>query len=160
MAVKLDQVIAAVDALPFPSDQPGAQPAPAPQKTTEGFWSRLGVGLWDELRQLVQVRNLERQEAPLLAPGQGYFLRENLRLRLLNARVALLERNQTLFRSDVGAALAWINRYFDQRARPTAVAGETLKQLAASGISIDIPDIGESLTAVRGFKAAPAKAGR
>ncbi len=159
IALKLDQVIAGVDALPFPSDQPGLAARPE-DRVEEGFWRRLGSGMWNEVKQLVQVRNLDRQEPPLLAPSQAYFLRQNLRLRLLNARLALLERNPALFRSDMKAAQDWIERYFDPRARQVASASALLKQVASGGLSIDIPDISESLAAVRTFKAVREKAAR
>lgn len=159
IALKLDQVIASVDTLPFPSDQP-AVAANAGERREEGFWPRFGGGLWNEIKQLIQVRNLERPEPPLLAPTQAYFLKENLRLRLLNARLALLERNQPLFRADTQSALAWLTRYFDLRSKPAAAAVASLKQLSSSGISIEIPDIAESLAAVRSFKAAREKTGR
>jgi uroporphyrin-3 C-methyltransferase len=146
-------VIASVDSLTFPSDQPAAAPR-EPQPHGEGFWSRLGGGIWHELKQLVQVRNLERPEAPLLAPSQAYFLKENLRLRLLNARFDLIERNQTLFRADMQAALAWLGRYFDPQSKQVQAAIANLKQLSASGISIETPDISESLSAIGSFKAA------
>ncbi len=105
------------------------------------------------MKQLVQVRNVERQDLPLVSPSQAYFIRENLRLRLLNARIDLVERNQSLFRSDVQAALDWLGRYFDPRSRPVASASAELRQLSASGISIETPDISGSLAAVRSFKA-------
>jgi uroporphyrin-3 C-methyltransferase len=153
IAVKLDQVIAGVDALPFPSDQPDAQARAAAERREGGFWARVGGGLWSEIKQLVQVRNLERPEPPLLAPNQAYFLKENLRLRLLNARLALLGRNEALFRADMKAAQDWLGRYFDPRSKQVEATAALLKQLGSSGIGLEIPDIGESLAAVRSFKA-------
>jgi len=152
-------VIASVDALPLASDRPslagGTEPPP------DGNWlSRLGIGLWSELKQLVRIRNIDRPDPLLLTPTQEYFLRENLRLRLLNARLALLERNERVFRTDVQAAGTWIGRHFEPNAAPVASASATLKQLSGSGISIQIPDIGESLAAVRSFKASPEKPAR
>jgi uncharacterized protein HemX len=120
----------------------------------EGFWARFGAGLWGEVKSLIQVRNLDRPEPPLIAPTQAYFLRENLRLRLLNARLALLERNQNVFRADMKTASDWIERYFDPRARQVGSAAGLLRQLGASGISLEMPDIAESLAAVRSAKAA------
>ncbi len=158
MALKIDQVIAVVDSLPLASDERAA-PTPV-EARDEGFWRRLGGGLLDELRQLVRVRNIEQGDAPLLAPTQAYFLRQNLHLRLLNARLALLDRNETLLRADLAAANAWLTRYFDTRAKPVLAAGATLKQVSASAISIDIPSVAESLAAVRSFKSAHDKSAR
>ena len=107
-----------------------------------------------------QLRNIERPDPMLLAPTQEYFLRENLRLRLLNARLALLERNERVFRTDLQAAGSWITRHFDPQAKQVVAVTSNLKQLSSSGISIEIPDIGESLAAVRSFKAASEKSVR
>ncbi len=160
LALKLDQVIASVDSMQFPADQPAAAPRPREPQQAGGFWSRLGGELWQEMKQLVQVRNLERQDIPVVSPSQAYFLKENLRLRLLNARVDLVERNQALFRSDVQAALDWLGRYFDPHSRPVASSVGELRQLSASGIGIETPDISGSLSAVRSFKASLEKAAK
>lgn len=159
LALRIDQVIAAVDSMPLATDER----APAPQTSEprdEGFWSRLGTGILDELKQLVRVRNIEQPEAPLLAPTQAYFLRENLRLRLLNARLALLDRNEAVLRADLEASNVWLTRYFDTRAKQVIAAGGTLKQVATSAISIELPSVAESLAAVRNFKSARDKSSR
>jgi uroporphyrin-3 C-methyltransferase len=159
IAVKIDQVLSSIDSLPFPSDQP--DPSARASAPHEGsFWARFSGGLWSEVKQLIQVRNLERPEPPLLAPTQSYFLRENLRLRLLNARLALLERDQVRFRADMAAAEDWLARYFDPRSKQVASSATLLKQLASSGIVLEMPDISDSLAAVRSFKASREKAAR
>ena len=89
---------------------------------------------------------------PLLTPGQAYFLRENLKLRLLNARLSLLTRDEAGYREDLRVAQAWIARYFDTRAKPTASAQAQLKQLAQATVSIEPPNLAESLGAARAFK--------
>lgn len=159
LALKIDQVITAVDSLPLATDER----APAPRESEprdEGFWARLGTGIWDELRQLVRVRNIEQPEAPLLSPTQSYFLRQNLRLRLLNARLALLDRNEPVLRTDLEASSAWLTRYFDARSKAVVAAGATLKQVSASAIAIELPTVAESLAAVRSFKTARDKSAR
>jgi len=161
LALRLDQVIAQVDGMPLAFDERAvAQDRPAGTRAEQGFWRRLGSEIWSEFKQLVRVRNIERPEPPLLAPSQAFFLRENLKLRLLNARLALLSRDQAAFRHDIGLASGWIQQYFDVRSRPAAAALASLKQLGASGISIDVPSIGESLAAVRNYKVSREKATR
>jgi len=159
LALRIDQVIDAIDVMPLATDER----APAPQISEprdEGFWTRLGSGILDELKQLVRVRNIEQPEAPLLSPTQAYFLRQNLRLRLLNARLALLDRNEALLRADLEASNAWLARYFDARSKQVIATGATLKQIAASAISIELPSVAESLAAVRSFKSARDKSSR
>jgi uroporphyrin-3 C-methyltransferase len=161
MALKLDNLIAAVDTLPLTSDertQPVARPAgkaaahvdPAPQ----GFWARLGTEVWAELNQLVRVSRVDQPDPVLLTPGQSFFLRENLKLRLLNARFGLLQRDETNFREDLQLAQAWIARYFDTRAKPVQNVQTTLKSLAATPLNVELPDLSSSLNAVRNYKLA------
>ena len=163
LALRLDQVSAQVDGLPLAFEgRAGKEPRGVAdsRRAESGFWTQLGAEIWGELKQLVRVRNLEGPEPALLSPQQAFFLRENLKLRLLNARLALLARDENSFREDLRTATAWINRYFDVRARPAAAALASLKQLGASGISFSLPSIAESLTAVRNYKVSREKAAR
>jgi uroporphyrin-3 C-methyltransferase len=154
MSMKLDGLVAQVDALPLAYDERSERDAAAAREAArpDGFWARLGKELWTELRQLIVVRQMDAPEPPLLPPTQAYFLKENLRLRLLNARLSLLARDEAGYREDVRVAQAWIRRYFDVRSKQTADALGQLKQLASTSISFEMPTISESLDAVRGFK--------
>lgn len=162
LVLKLDQLIASIDALPLASDArpPAATADKGELKGVEGFWARLGSEVLDELRQLVRIQNVERQEPVLLAPSQIFFLRENLKLRLLNARLALLQRDEPVFREDLKTATAWLARYFDPRARQSATALATLKQLSSSGISLELPSINDSIAAARNYKVSRDRATR
>ena len=153
MSRRIDAVVASIDALPLAYDERPGRPAASPQSAAGGFWSRLGGEIWSELKQLVVVRQLNAPEPPLLPPSQAYFLRENLRLRLLNARLSLLARDEGGYREDLRAAQAWLRRYFDPRSKQTTEALAELKQLSAASITFDMPSISESLEAVRAFKA-------
>ena len=153
MSVRIDALVASIDSLPLVFDERTARAgAPKESGVEPGFWRRLGADLWGELRQLVVVRQLATPEPPLLPPTQAYFLRENLRLRLLNARLSLLTRDEAGYRDDMRAAQAWIRRYFDPRSKLTADALNQLKQLSSASITFEIPTISESLDAVRGYK--------
>lgn len=152
MSSRIDSLVASVDSLPLAFEERGERPAVSKQVSEKGFWSRLGSEVWSELKQLVIVRQVGSNEPPLLPPPQAYFLRENLRLRLLNARLSLLMRDEAGYRDDLRAAQAWIQRYFDVRSKHAADALAQLKQLSATSISFEMPTISESLDAVRGFK--------
>ncbi|PRC91269.1 uroporphyrinogen-III C-methyltransferase [Solimicrobium silvestre] len=114
-------------------------------------WQSWSTEMWDQLRQLVRIRNVENPDALLLAPSQGYFAKENVKLRLLNARLALLSRSETPFRSDMIAAQDEIARYFDTRAKQTQTVQALLRQIQSSNVSIEMPSLAESLNAVRNF---------
>ena len=156
MSQRLDALLAGIDDLPLALDgrlERTAAAAAAPETAGESFTARFGAGLWRDLKELVIVRRVNAPEAPLLPPEQAYFLRQNLRLRLLNARLALLSRNQAAFDQDVRVAREWLQRYYDPRARPTQEALARLEQLQESPISFEPPSIADSLDAVRDFKA-------
>jgi uroporphyrin-3 C-methyltransferase len=154
MAVKLDQVQAALATLPLARDERLPEPPPPPLPADEAAWLRSLRGAWTDLKSLVRIEVSDRPAAPLVAPSQQYFLRENLRLRLLSARVALLSRDETSFKADVNAASAWLKQYFDLRTKPAQAVAATLAQLAAAPMPADLPDVAASLAAVRTLKPA------
>jgi len=110
--------------------------------------------LRDELQQLFRVRRIDAPEAALLAPEQAYFLRENLRLLLLNARLSLLMRNDALFHGDVGRAVAWLRKYFDPEQRLVADALAQLDQMRGAKLALEPPTLADSLAAVRAARSA------
>jgi uroporphyrin-3 C-methyltransferase/uroporphyrinogen III methyltransferase/synthase len=82
-----------------------------------------------------------------------YYVRENLKLRLLNARLALLARNEVPFRNDLMAAQKALAMYFDTRAQSTQTAQALLRQVQANDLAIEMPSLSDSLNAVRNYKA-------
>lgn len=177
MALRLDSVIGQIDNLPLLSDEkpvvPATQPknarvkpAQAPQApatagsgewmtTVRNKWDSWSNEIWLEIKQLVRVREVSTPEALLLSPTQAYYARENLKLRLLSARLALLSRNESAFRNDILAAQDTIIKYFDTRAKQTQAAQALLRQVQNSNLSIEMPTLADSLNAVRNYKAAP-----
>ena len=161
MALRLDQLIASVDTLPLHFDERSlVGPKPGAAAGPGGSWQRVLADVWNEIKQLISIRVTDQPEAVLLLPAQSYFLRQNLQLRLLDARQALLARDPVRFRSDLETARAWVARYYDTRAKTTSAALASLKQLAASSINVELPAIDESLAAVRNFKVSREKAAR
>jgi uroporphyrin-3 C-methyltransferase len=153
MSMRIDALVASVDGLPLAYDERTERAAATRDAASQaGFWSRLGAEIWSELKQLVVVRQTSAPEPPLLPPQQAYFLKENLRLRLLNGRLSLLARDEAGYREDLRVAQGWIRRYFDVRSKQTADALAQLKQLSSASISFEMPTISESLEAVRRFK--------
>jgi uroporphyrin-3 C-methyltransferase len=179
VALRIDTVIAQVDALPMLADEKPSLPAPAPKPkkfdkqgkelaavavappadTTFGraqaTWKAWTTEMWTEMRQLIRVRKVDTPEALMLSPEQAYFLRENLKLRLLNARLALMSRNEAAFRTDMAAAQAALVKYFDARAAGTQTAQALLRQVQANNVAIDMPSLSDSLNAVRNYKSKP-----
>src|SRR5882724_1099504 len=159
LVVKLDQLIAAVDSLPLMQDA-RPQATAVTKRESDGLWERLVAELLGELKQLIRIQNVENADPALLSPPQAFFLRENLKLRLLNARLALLARDETAYRGDVKVATSWLERYFDTRSQAAAATAVTLKQLGSGTAGASFPTIGESLAAVRSYKSIRQQPGR
>jgi uncharacterized protein HemX len=155
IAVKLDGLMSQVDALPLVIAETAPQRVASHwREPADSALGRVARDFWDEMKGLVRIRDMEMPDIALLAPEQAYFLRENLKLRLLSARVALLARDESSFREDLRACQVWMSKYFDTKAKPAVLALGTLKQLAESPVNIAVPDINASLAAVRTARAA------
>jgi uroporphyrin-3 C-methyltransferase len=178
VALRIDTVIAQVDTLPMLADEKPALPAPvvkpkkldkqgksaapaeAPPPDTylgraQATWQAWTADMWNDVRQLIRVRKVETPEALMISPEQAYFLRENLKLRLLNARLALMSRNEAAFRTDMAAAQEVLVKYFDARAAGTQSAQALLRQVQANNVAIELPSLTDSLNAVRNYKSKP-----
>jgi uroporphyrin-3 C-methyltransferase/uroporphyrinogen III methyltransferase/synthase len=172
IALRLDNVISQIDNLPLLSDEkpaepiapPRVNPAPVAGKPAANLtflaratdtWRNWSHEMWDDIRQLIRVRTVDNPDALMLSPSESYFVRENLKLRLLNARLALLSRNEGTFRDDLNTAQQMLVKYFDTKARSTQAAQALLRQVQANNVTIDVPDLSESLNAVRNYKSKP-----
>jgi uroporphyrin-3 C-methyltransferase len=102
----------------------------------------------NELRSLVRVSKIEDPDAALLNPEQSFFLRENLKLRLLNARLGLLSRQIESARGDLGTAALAMGHYFDAGSRKTQTAVALLQQVQLQMRTLDIPRIDDTLAAL------------
>jgi uroporphyrin-III C-methyltransferase len=156
LALQLDRLLAGVDDLKpaFEMRQPTGETEVV---KADGNWKTLLGGVWEELKQLVRVRRLEPAEAPLLAPDQVWFLHQNLKLRLLSARLALLARDQASYASDIDTARTWVERYFLKEDPRAKVFLESVNRIGAAEISMKLPDITASLEAVRTLRSAQDK---
>ena len=175
LTIKLDEAVRAVDELPLLAQPERRQSAPLrtaaaaaaaasatvptavdrwlPWLTERWIWA--GTQVWGEVKSLVRVSRIDNPEAVLVAPEQAWFLRENLKLRLLNARLALLSRQFDTAQSDLRDAQSTLDRYFDRGARRVVVTAELVGQVAAQARQINLPRPDETLAAL-----AAAQAGR
>ena len=109
----------------------------------------------DEARSLVRVSRIDQPEAVLLAPEQTFFLRENLKLKLLNARLGVLARQFEAARSDLAGATTALNKYFDPASRRTQNAATLLQQAQVHMKDAELPRLDETLAALATAAAAP-----
>ena len=151
--LRLNTMIGAVDKLSLAQEARILPQKPAKVDDVEEVaWKRLWHEVLREAKQLVRIENAEQSEMPLLSPTQAFFLRENLKLRLLSARMALLTRDDVSFRRDLKTSQEWLKRYFDVKSDEGAQALVALQKLADSNIVINMPDISGSLEAVRNYR--------
>lgn len=181
LTIKLDEVVRLLDELPLlasaereakapPSAAKPAQrsaatatkpPSPADGMLARWWWQAKtslteGAGLvWGEARTLLRVTRIDHPEAALLAPDQAFFLRENLKLRLLNARLALLSRQFDTAQADLRDAQEALARYFDPQSRKVMAASDLIRQVAAQARQVNLPRPDDTLAAL-----AAAAAGR
>lgn len=161
MALRLEGLLEKVDALPlaFASELAARQVPPAPSAAEAGeasplaFVKDLARELWQEVLTLIRVERLDQSEPVLLAPAQSTFLRENLKIRLLTARLALLARDGRTFAADLAQARGWIERFFDARDESVRKALAELAELEAMPVRVEQPAPTESLAALRMLQA-------
>jgi uroporphyrin-3 C-methyltransferase len=180
LTIKLDEAIRSVDDMPLlaqPDPRPAAAPrpgsaaapraaAPASAASTpavlpgmawwtwlqaQGAWA--GEQVWSEVRGLVRVTRIANPEAVLVAPDQAWFLRENLKLRLLNARLALLSRQYDTAQADLRDAVATLERYFDRSVRRVVLSTDLLRQVAGQARQLNLPRPDETLAALSAAQA-------
>jgi len=151
---ELDSLMSLVDTLPLSYRQRTAVQAaqkPLPPEN-ETFWQRMLREIGTEMKQLVRIEKTDNTDIPLIPPNQEFFLRENLKLRLMSARLALMSRDETSFRHELKTAQTWISRFFDGKSNESTQMFSGLKKLSSARIHIDLPDISASLQAVRNYR--------
>jgi uroporphyrin-3 C-methyltransferase len=153
ISIKLDQLTGTIDSLPLAKDERLPPPKAADAPVAETAWLRFVRDVWNDLRNVIRIEVSDRPAAPLVTPQQSFFLHENLRLRLLSARLALLSRDERAFKADILAAASWLKQYFDLQSKPVQAALATLAQQSAVPMPGEMPDLAASLDAVRTLKA-------
>ncbi len=118
----------------------------------QNTWQKIAYPIWEDIKNLVTVERIDKPEPPLLSVDYEFYLRENLKLRLLTARVALLQHDEASYKADLATVSKWINQYYDAK-HPNAIqAFKLLKQLSGNNIDIELPQLTESIAAVNRYK--------
>jgi uroporphyrin-III C-methyltransferase len=177
LLVKLDELSRMVDELPLanavaqpsqnaavkaavankPAGKPasGASAPAAPLSEWPRWLQSIAGAVRDEARGLVRVSRIDSPEAALLSPEQSFFVRENLKLKILNARLALLARQPEASRADLQQAATSLARYFDANTRASAQAQALVGQIQSQLKATELPRVDDTLAAL-----ATAAAGR
>ncbi|MDO4431306.1 MAG: uroporphyrinogen-III C-methyltransferase [Lonepinella koalarum] len=87
----------------------------------------------------ITPRNKETSKA-LLAPNQDIYLRENIRLRLQIAILAVPRQQNELYKQSLEAVAAWVRSYFDTSTDLAANFLKNIDELAEKSIYVNVPD--------------------
>ena len=163
--IRLDELVVLVETLPMvnavgPSRKGALSTDQRPQPSWSQMWanndlSGVGQRIWQEITGLVRVSRIEVPESVLLTPEQSFFARENLKLRLLNARLGLLARQTITARNDLATAERDMNQFFDLSNRPGQTAKTLLRQVQGQIRLTNLPRLDGTMAAL-----ATASAGR
>ena len=153
MAGELRGLLAAIDTWPLKQPERRVETGEIPRQreaeldSLEG-WADAGVRAWEQFREaigsLVVVR---RDDAPprLMAPEESHYLRENLRLKLLTARLAVLDGETEIYRDSLADVEDWLERHFETDDDGVREALETVRDLRDARLAAEMPDLGEIL---------------
>lgn len=157
MSAQLERIANLCATLPLISERQPTLNANAAQlgstkNTPQNALQKFALSIWLDIKNLVTIERIDKPEPPLLSAEHAFYLRENLKLRLLTARIALLQHDEATFTADLKTTDQWLNQYFDTK-HPNAIkALSLLKQLSANNIGIELPLLTESLAAVSRYK--------
>jgi uroporphyrin-3 C-methyltransferase len=166
LLIKIDELVRAVDNLALlnavgTSVANNAATKPAPETLSwaraisMSWWEKMLNDLWRNAQGLVRISRIDKPEASLLAPEQSYFVRENLKLRLLNVRLAVLARHFESAQADMNQVTRDLNKYFDVVSGQGPMTLSLAREVLAQSKNTEIPRIDATLAAL-----ATAAAGR
>ena len=166
LLIKIDELVRAVDNLALlnavgTSVANNAATKPAPETLSwaraisMSWWEKMLNDLWRNAQGLVRISRIDKPEASLLAPEQSYFVRENLKLRLLNVRLAVLARHFESAQADMNQVTRDLNKYFDVVSGQGPLTLAFAREVLAQSKNTEIPRIDATLAAL-----ATAAAGR
>ena len=155
LLARFDELVRLVDELPLANavavaKAPAADTAVKPRNETglTAWWQRSLQLVLDEVRGLVRVSRIDHPEAVLLTPEQSFFVRENLKLLLLNARLGLLARQPDAARADLLKAATAMEKYFDANSRRLRAAAGLLQQTREQMKTLELPRVDDTLAAL------------
>jgi uncharacterized protein HemX/uroporphyrinogen-III synthase len=155
IALKLETLIGRLDRLPLAFEAKPRAASVKPDEAAPSWLKSLWADFWAEFSQLLRIERMDRPDPALLAPSNAVFLRENLKLRLMNARLALLSRDGNTFREDVRISREWLERYFDLSNAAAAAAKADLAELQAVPVGVELPTLQSSQVALHALQAKP-----
>lgn len=155
MALRISALKKEVAGLPMQTPDPATvhQREKLPSNASQvKDWRDLPSAMWNDLKNLLVIRDHSQAVQPLIPPEQHYFLVQNINLQLEQARYALLKGNNSLYVDSLSSARQWVENYFDTRQQPTQTMVDTINKLLEKNIEPVIPDISQSFKVLQQYR--------
>ena len=145
---KLSQLANTVDELPvldvnFDDDQNATKLSDSLSDWAENA-EKSATSFLNHFIRISPKHGADRKE--LLAPNQDIYLRENIRLRLQLAIMAVPRQQNELYKQSLEAVASWIRSYFDTNAEVTQSFLKSVDELSELSIYVDVPSQLQSLS--------------
>ncbi|WP_158772456.1 uroporphyrinogen-III C-methyltransferase [Cobetia sp. L2A1] len=119
------------------------------ESVPSGGWQKQLARFGNELKDLVTVRRHDEALEALITPEQESYLRQNVRLVLEQAQLALLKEEPKLYQAAIEKAVTLVNGYYDTKVDGVKNAVTKLEELKGKTIRPELPDISASLSTLR-----------
>jgi uncharacterized protein HemX len=149
IALRLGSMASTLEQLPLHVKRFAAAAPVTGAVTTESTSLDTLQQMWRDFLGLIRIRKTTKGQKPLLPPEQDYFLRENLRLMLYGAQLAVLQGDTATYTQNIKSARRWISDYFDTETQVVTNMQEELQALLDEKIAVELPDVSASLGALR-----------
>jgi uroporphyrin-3 C-methyltransferase len=123
----------------------------AAEAAQDTWQARLQQGYEEGLHKLSDYIIIRRRDVPMQAlmdPQWEGLVRQNLRMLLEQAQMALLSGNQDLYRSSLERAQHWVAEFFESDEAAARAMAREITQLGDLNVAVSLPDISRSLRAL------------
>jgi uroporphyrin-3 C-methyltransferase len=155
LSLQLSALNKNIDKLPLAIPDPVSNQQKAEQEQVGQHvdsWTELPSAIWRDLKSLIVITDHDAPIEPMLAPKERFFLIENIRLQLEQARLAMLSGQAAVYQERITTTIAWIKEHFDKDAQVTVATLATLNDLAKQSIAPELPDISNTYQAIQKYR--------
>lgn len=151
------------EALDLSSEAVASAELPADAPWWERSWNTVqqwGSSAWrsvsHDLGQFVSIRRVDDAAALLMSPDQAARLRENLRLRIMAAQLAMMMNQSAVWQTELNAVATALEKRFDTQSNQVQQALRLTRQLQDTRIGARLPTVNNTLAAIESLRQAQA----
>jgi len=109
------------------------------------FWQAVG-----SFSDYIRITHEEQSVEPILSPEYHFYIKQNARLMVERAQLALMREEQSIFQGSLEQAEFWLNKFYRHNLEKEHLASE-LVALQELVITQDLPDISASQELLRAY---------